>query len=96
MQSDKSAPTSLSVSHVAKRNRATLLVLAGVASWTLSYFAFKSNYSGIHIALGSATNAPSFSETVSRNPYAIAYAAFGTLCMLVAGSVLYRGALRRP
>ena len=73
-----------------KRNRASLLVLAAVASWFLSYLCFTSNHPGIPIGTGSSEIEQSFWEKVTCDSFAFTYAALGAIYMLGAGFVLYR------
>jgi hypothetical protein len=73
-----------------KRNRASLLVLAAVASWFLSYWSFTSNHPGIVVGTGSSGVEKSFREKVTRDPFAFTFATFGALCMAGASFVLYR------
>jgi hypothetical protein len=73
-----------------KRNRASLLVLAAVTSWFLSYLSFISNHPGIVIGTGSSGVEESFWEKVTRDPFAFTFATFGALCMAGTGFVLYR------
>lgn len=81
------------LSHLKKRNRASLLLLATALAWIISYQSYTSHHPALMLGTGSNSPIFTFLESVVREPVTYAFAAFGTVLALWAGFVLFRNAL---